>query len=346
MEIVWLPLGKIRTDGATQARERMDLATVADYAADYLDGIRLPPGVVFFDGECFWLACGFHRYRARVEAGFLDMECEVRKGTLDDARWYAAGTNKDQNALRRSNADKRIAVEMALRAKPTASDSAIAEQVGVDHKTVGSIRRDLGNSQVERTGRDGRTIDTSNIGRREESPTLPNGAAGPPLGNAAPDLVPLNEQGLTEEEVQCRAAVLAGNAIVVNLKTDERLVRWAEAEGLLERIDRRSGSDWANPFPTPEDGSRDEVCDRFAVYLAMRPSLQARLSELAGKVLACWCDPQRCHGHHLAALVNAQGTTDGEGTATLAALRLLWAQATPAERDIFTEAIGYVPEGK
>lgn len=113
----------------------------------------------------------------------------------------------------------------------------------------------------------------------------------------------LDEIGWTDEERERREQVRAGLAVVVNQKTDDRLIRWAQFEGVLAKVDRTS--DWGNPYEMPKDGDRDEVCDSFAVYFARKHSLLKRLSELRGKVLACWCHPERCHAHHIAALVNA-----------------------------------------
>jgi hypothetical protein len=112
----------------------------------------------------------------------------------------------------------------------------------------------------------------------------------------------LDEQGWTDDERDRREQVKNGRTIVVNQKTDERLIRWAQFEGKLTRIDRTT--DWGNPFELPADGTRDEVCDNYAVYLGMKPSLTKRIKELRGRVLACWCYPQRCHGNHLADLAN------------------------------------------
>ena len=121
-----------------------------------------------------------------------------------------------------------------------------------------------------------------------------------------------SEQGWTPDQQKRREAVEAGLAVVGNMKagTDTALIKWAKANGHFERIDRKS--DWGNPFLLDEDGDRDEVCDSFEVYLARKPSLQKRIVELRGKVLACWCYPARCHGNHLAAKANPVKRKDFE----------------------------------
>ena len=56
-------------------------------------------------------------------------------------------------------------------------------------------------------------------------------------------------------------------------------------------------SDWHNPFKEGRDGTREEVIAKFERYLLeQRPDLVEKLPELRGKVLACWCAPERCHG--------------------------------------------------
>ena len=64
-------------------------------------------------------------------------------------------------------------------------------------------------------------------------------------------------------------------------------------------------SDWANPFTVKEHGSREVVCQMYEEYLfEKRPDLLARLGELKGRTLGCWCAPKECHGHVLARLAD------------------------------------------
>lgn len=113
-------------------------------------------------------------------------------------------------------------------------------------------------------------------------------------------------QGWTPEQMQRRSEVESGSTVLANmsagedgLPVDRALIDWADAAGLLVRIDRKS--DWGNPFILDEDGDRETVIRNFKIYLDMKPSLQKRLSELRGKVLACWCCPDACHGEVLQA---------------------------------------------
>jgi hypothetical protein len=96
------------------------------------------------------------------------------------------------------------------------------------------------------------------------------------------------------------ARLRQGQTVVVNYHTDRALIKRAESEGLLVRIDRRSP--WGNPFEMPGDGDRLTVIRNYEEhYLPYKPSLLGRLGELRGKALACWCAPAPCHGDVLKA---------------------------------------------
>lgn len=105
----------------------------------------------------------------------------------------------------------------------------------------------------------------------------------------------------TPDERDLLVRLRAGQTVVVNMRDDAhaRLWKWAEQSGLAARIDRKSI--WGNPFVLPDDGDRDAVCDAYERhYWPHKPSLHARIGDLDGKALGCWCAPQRCHGDFLA----------------------------------------------
>lgn len=67
----------------------------------------------------------------------------------------------------------------------------------------------------------------------------------------------------------------------------------------------RPGSKFMNPFKMTNDtlAERDRVCDEYEKQLLANNELLEQLKqELPGRVLACWCAPNRCHAHTLAAL--------------------------------------------
>lgn len=167
MDTIKLSLEQIRFDGGTQPRACTDFATVVEYGEAMERGDRFPPVSVMYDGTEYWLWDGFHRCEAAGRAGLQEIDCIVEPGTQTDAQWRSYAAN-GRHGLRRTNADKRRAVEAALRMRPELADRAIAEHVAVDHKTVGSVRAQLfpsgENPQSDtRIGRDGRVMDVSGI---------------------------------------------------------------------------------------------------------------------------------------------------------------------------------------
>ena len=116
------------------------------------------------------------------------------------------------------------------------------------------------------------------------------------ISQAVKDSTPEHEW--TKDELDRRAIVEAGGTVVANMHQDgdRALLAWARKTGRFARIDRQS--DWGNPFEMGEDGDRDTVCDSFEIYFGRKYSLHNRITELKGKVLACWCYPKRCHGDH------------------------------------------------
>lgn len=61
---------------------------------------------------------------------------------------------------------------------------------------------------------------------------------------------------------------------------------------------------WGNPFRIGVDGSREEVIEKYRMYIQSRPDLLERVSTLRGKVLGCFCKPLACHGDVLAELAD------------------------------------------
>lgn len=193
----------IRLDGGTQPRAKIDEAVWREYGERMKAGDKFPPITVFFDGQDYWLVDGFHRHQASfMYLPGQAMECEVHQGRLEDAQWYSYTVNCG-HGVRRTNADKERAVRAAL-AHPKSeslSNRQIAEHCGVGETMVRQHRKKattaLGaqssgrNSETGedspsdiaakngippwklpaqsdpprlRTGRDGRTINTANIG--------------------------------------------------------------------------------------------------------------------------------------------------------------------------------------
>ncbi len=97
---------------------------------------------------------------------------------------------------------------------------------------------------------------------------------------------------------------------VINLKNgDDAAI--ARQQRRLVRVGRPSV--WSNPFSHLPDAkhvkfqvkTREEALDRYEEWLQTQPQLIERAKrELRGRVLGCWCKPDRCHAEVLARIVN------------------------------------------
>jgi hypothetical protein len=71
------------------------------------------------------------------------------------------------------------------------------------------------------------------------------------------------------------------------------------------------GSIWGNPYSHKEGtlakfvvGSRKEAVEKFEAYLLSNEELMAKIGELKGKTLWCFCKPKSCHGDVLLKYAN------------------------------------------
>ena len=145
-----LPITQLRVDGGTQLRADGSDATVAEYAADLLNGDTFPPVVAFHDGAEYWLADGFHRLEAHQKAGRTDIAVDVRQGSRRDAVLFAAGANAN-HGKRRTSQDKRNSIMKLLEDDEWRqwSDSEIGRRTNTDKKTVAKYRREMGGGMID-----------------------------------------------------------------------------------------------------------------------------------------------------------------------------------------------------
>jgi hypothetical protein len=190
---VEIPLAQMRLDGGTQPRASIDAEAVKDYADAMREGAPLPAVTLFYDGTDYWLADGFHRIHAARQVGFKTFAADVQMGAQRDAILYAVGANS-QHGKRRSNEDKRRAVELLLRDAEWVqwSDNKIAQQCAVSQPYVGHIREKLGltsnvisqKTYVHNKSGKPTTMKTGNIGKggaRSEVRTDVSGYEGMPV---------------------------------------------------------------------------------------------------------------------------------------------------------------------
>lgn len=165
-----LKISLINLDGGTQTRSGLDQETISSYSAEMSNGIVFPDIVVFYDGSKYWIADGFHRIKAAMQADIETINAEIKQGTRRDAILYSAGAN-NAHGLRRTNADKRRAVQMLLEDDEWSKwpDMEIARRCGVSHTFVQNMRPVSCNGcKIKTVERNGTTYkqNTSNIGRR------------------------------------------------------------------------------------------------------------------------------------------------------------------------------------
>ncbi|WP_201789103.1 hypothetical protein [Scytonema hofmannii] len=166
-----LLISAIRRDGGTQPRVAVDRAIAEEYAQARRDGAELPPVVVFYDGQSYWLGDGFHRVEAEEIVGSDHVLADIRQGTRRDAILYSVGANAT-HGLRRTNADKKRAVQTLLKDEEWTKwgNREIARRAGVDEKTVRNLRAELSADfpQMSKTVQRGGTTytqQTTNIGK-------------------------------------------------------------------------------------------------------------------------------------------------------------------------------------
>lgn len=109
-----VPLDAIRVEADLQPRYMMYASFIGEYADAMRAGDEFPPVVLFLDADgVYWLADGFHRFNAARVVGREVIRADVRAGDRDAAIRHSLGANAT-HGIRRTNADKRRAVERCL----------------------------------------------------------------------------------------------------------------------------------------------------------------------------------------------------------------------------------------
>lgn len=173
-----LPISEISTDGGTQSRAELNDEVIIEYAHSMSIGGKFPPVVVFYDGERYWLADGYHRVWAAKKANLTHISSDIKQGTLRDAILFSVGANSS-HGLRRTNADKRRAVETLVKDEEWKawSNVKMARHCGVTEFLVREVKSSIfdliEDTQVRQVERNGKTYlqNTTAIGSR---PTIPD----------------------------------------------------------------------------------------------------------------------------------------------------------------------------
>ncbi len=211
-----IELSKIRIDGGTQPRAKLNQETVDEYAEAYKSGTSLPPVTLFFDGANYWMADGFHRFFGAKAAGKSRIAEDITPGTLRDAILYSLSANS-KHGLKRSNADKRKAVVTLLDDAEWSkwSNEKIAATCAVSPHTVADIKKshsanaesecishsanaELEPDVVTYTTKHGKqaTMNTANIGKPKSTAKTADESPAPtqePQEPDQPEYTPLDE---------------------------------------------------------------------------------------------------------------------------------------------------------
>ena len=151
-----LSLDAVQLDTSIQCRAAIDTAVVNEYAERMEAGDTFPPIEVFGAKSKCWIGDGWHRVMAALQRGAASIDAHLGPGGRADALKYALGANA-LHGHRRTNADKRRCVEIALREFPKLSSRAVAKMCGVGKDMVEGARPQVAeNATSERTGQDGK----------------------------------------------------------------------------------------------------------------------------------------------------------------------------------------------
>ena len=150
----------LKLDSSTQTRIQEDRNTIKKYGKLMFEGnwnwFEIGEPIVLFWNQAqkeLYCGDGHHRIKAAREQYLHQIYVEIRLGTLLDAKIYNC-TSNGSHGKPTTNKDKRRQIEILLNSlarlpshdpRRRWSDRKIATQIGVDHKTVGKIRKKLQN---------------------------------------------------------------------------------------------------------------------------------------------------------------------------------------------------------
>lgn len=110
-----------------------------------------------------------------------------------------------------------------------------------------------------------------------------------------------------------------GYPVQVDIQAEEISVHCKESQAVNKYKEKNydvyigRGSVWGNPFTHRElsktkaefqTTSREESINKYRDWILNQSQLVARIPELRGKTLACFCKPKSCHGDVLSDMAN------------------------------------------
>jgi FtsZ-binding cell division protein ZapB len=122
----------------------------------------------------------------------------------------------------------------------------------------------------------------------------------------------------SDEELALKQRWESGETVVANLKNHKNLRVWAEKNDIYEYIGnqlnfpnvRYPQTVWANEWSKNKYGlDRDEKIKRYTEQNLPRILETNDIESLRGKILFCWCHPEKCHGDVLVEVLNKGADT-------------------------------------
>lgn len=149
-------LNRIHIDPDCQVRAKQDEQVVAEYAQAMKDGAQFPPVEMFEEKGTgmFFISDGYHRIAALTELGRNTVMAHIYTGGKATAIRYALQANQSHGA-RRTSADKRRAISIAVKIYDELSNVEIAKICGVSESSVRNHREKVAAGQ-KRIGSDGK----------------------------------------------------------------------------------------------------------------------------------------------------------------------------------------------
>jgi hypothetical protein len=164
------------------------------YAERMTEGVEVPPVVLFATNGKHWIGYGWHRLLAAEHVGAPTIAADVRDGGRVAALKYVLGANA-AHGHRRSNADKRRCVEIALLEFSQESSRTIAEMCGVGHQLVDQVRGPVDDSSTTRIRSDGRQYPAKRTSKKEATTSTVTKRNTAPADVRAKQISPLLAEG-------------------------------------------------------------------------------------------------------------------------------------------------------
>lgn len=246
---------EIRTDGGTQPRDKINDEVVQRYVEALRERAKFPPITVYYDGEHYWIADGFHRLKAYRELKRKKIPAEIRQGGRREAILHAVGANAE-HGLPRTREDVHRAIDTLLRDQEWGqwSDREIARTCKVSPTTVGIRRKKLGLDNARQQKPNDRSLSNLDSEKTFGDPAEPSNEGAPEQtvkrryrtrhGTIAEMEVPVRPpRSDGADQAQPPGEIGNANSETLDAETDQTSAQLYDARPLLEQARRLADGD-------------------------------------------------------------------------------------------------------